>query len=61
MNGKQETQIQTAIRLPESVLKRVDKLAEHMSQPGARTARAAALRHALLRGLSELEAERKKR
>jgi len=31
---KQEQQIQTAIRLPETLLKRVDKIAEKLSQAG---------------------------
>lgn len=34
MNPKQETQTQTAIRLPDSLLERIDKIAERMSQPG---------------------------
>ena len=61
MNDKQEQQIQTAIRLPESVLDRADKVAERMSRPGMRVTRADVLRLATHQGLDQLEAEGKKR
>jgi len=60
MSDKQEQQVQTAIRLPESLLDRVDKLAETMSQPGMRVTRAEVLRLAAYRGVDQLEAERKR-
>ena len=60
MNDKQqEQQIQTAIRLPESVLDRADKVAERMSRPGLRVTRADVLRLATHQGLDQLEAEGK--
>jgi predicted DNA-binding protein len=62
MSDKQEeNQIQTAIRVPESVLKRFDKLAEQMSVPGTQITRADVHRQAVYRGLAELEKENKKR
>ena len=56
-----EEQIQTAVRVPKSWLKRLDALAESMSQPGRPATRAGALRSSLYRGLTELEKENKKR
>jgi len=56
-----DPQVQTAIRLPESLLDRVDKLAEKMSQPGMRVTRAEVLRLATFRGIDQLEGEGKKR
>ena len=61
MNTKQESLIQTAIRLPKSFLVRLDKLAEQMSQPGMPVTRAEALRIAAFKGVEELEEKRKKR
>ncbi len=61
MNDKQEQRVQTAIRLPESLLKRLDKLAERMSRPGLTITRAEVLRLAALKGVERLEAEKKKR
>jgi predicted DNA-binding protein len=58
MNDKQ---IQTALRLPESLLARVDELATHMSQPGMTVTRAEVLRLAAFRGVERLEAEKKKK
>jgi predicted DNA-binding protein len=58
---KQEDQIQTAIRLPESLYARLDKLAAQMSQPGMKVSRAVILRLAAFRGVEQLEAEQKKR
>ena len=56
----QEQQVQTAIRVPESLLERVDKIAEAMSQPGMRVTRADVLRLATYRGVEQIEVERKK-
>ena len=61
MNEKAEHQVQTAIRLPESLLARVDKLAEAMSRPGMRVTRAEVLRLAAHKGVDDLEEERKKK
>jgi predicted DNA-binding protein len=57
----QEGQVQTAIRLPPSLLARLDKLAERMSQPGMAVTRAEVLRLATFRGVAELEAEKKRK
>jgi predicted DNA-binding protein len=61
VDKQEESQIQTAVRLPASWVERIDKLAESMSQPGRPATRAGALRSALYRGLVELEKESKKR
>jgi predicted transcriptional regulator len=53
--------IQYGVRLTKDFLKRIDKLAEQMSQPGIRITRAEALRVAAHRGAELLEAEKKKR
>jgi predicted transcriptional regulator len=55
---KTDPQTQTAIRLPDSLLARLDKLAERMSEPGMRVTRTEVLRLAVFRGASELEAEK---
>jgi predicted DNA-binding protein len=57
----EENHVQTAVRLPESWIERIDKLAESMSQPGRPATRAGALRSALYRGIVEFEKESKKR
>jgi predicted DNA-binding protein len=58
----QEEQIQTALRMPKSVMKRLDKLAALMSQPGLNPiTRTEVLRRAALMGIERLEAEQKKR
>lgn len=49
--------VQTAIRLSNSLLARIDKLAEDMSQPGLRVTRTGVLRHATFLGIDSLEAE----
>lgn len=51
--------VQTAIRLPESLLKSVDRIAENMSQPGMIITRVDVLRMAAFRGVAELESEQK--
>ena len=61
MTEKQEQQIQTSIRLPESFFERVDKVAKTLSQPGMPVTRADVLRAAAFKGLEQLEAEKKKR
>lgn len=65
MNDKRAEQIQTAIRLPKSLLKRIDRLAGIMSRPGlGDVTRAEVHRLAVFQGverLERLEAERKKR
>jgi predicted DNA-binding protein len=58
---EEETQVQTAIRIPESIVARFDKLAEQMSKPGMSISRADVHRQAIYRGLVELEKESKKR
>lgn len=60
MNDKQEQQTQIAIRLPESMLDRMDKLVERMSKPGLQITRADVHRQAVFLGIEKLEAENKK-
>lgn len=55
MSGKQETRIQTAIRLPESSLRLADKIAERMSKSGFPVTRSEVLRAAVVDGLKRLE------
>ncbi|HEY5049343.1 MAG TPA: hypothetical protein VII50_00465 [Acidothermaceae bacterium] len=55
-----EHQVQTAIRIPESWVDRLDKLAKIMSAPGVPATRAGALRSALYRGIVEMEKEKKR-
>jgi predicted DNA-binding protein len=50
--------LQTAVRLPQATVQRVDDLAKKMSQPGLNVSRSEALRVALHRGLDALEAEK---
>jgi hypothetical protein len=54
---KEENQVQTAVRIPESWFARLDKIADRMSQPGLPIKRTEALRLAIARGMAELEAE----
>jgi predicted DNA-binding protein len=54
---KQETQTQTAIRLPDSLLARIDKLAERMAPSGMTFTRADVHRIALTSGVEQLERE----
>lgn len=61
MNDKRKHQTQTAIRLTDELLERVDRLAERMSAAGVPITRADVHRLAVLRGVERLEAERKKR
>ena len=61
VSDKQESHTQIAIRVPDSWLERIDKIAEQASRPGVRITRTGALRDALYRGIEAIEAERKKR
>lgn len=61
MSEKQEQQVQTAIRLPESILERMDKIAIRMSRPGIRVTRTDALRAAVFEWVDRMEAEGKRR
>lgn len=61
MTDKQEQQVQTALRLGESVLELADKLAERMSRPGLLLTRADLLRMAVHQGLSQIDAESSKK
>jgi hypothetical protein len=56
------TDIQTAIRVPDSWLEDLDKLAEQMSEPGSRhVMRSEVMRMAIRRGIVVLKEEAKKR
>lgn len=46
MSKEQETHTPTGVRLPDSLLERMDKLLERMSRPGMRLTRTDALRMA---------------
>lgn len=61
MTAKQEEQIQTAIRIPKSLLRRIDRLAEHMSKEGMLITRADVHRIAIFDGVAGLEAKSKKK
>lgn len=54
---KKDANVQTAIRLPEAFLARLDKIAERMSEPGMQITRAEALRLAAFKGAEQLEAD----
>ena len=56
-----ETWTQIAIRLPDTFLERLDKLAEKLSQPGLSVTRVEALRVAAHKGLEQFESEKKKK
>jgi predicted DNA-binding protein len=59
MKDKPGAQIQTAIRLPESLLDRLDRIAARMSKPERRVTRAEVLRMAAFHGVAQLEAEKR--
>lgn len=61
MTDKQDQQVQTAIRLPETLLDRVDKVAKRMSEPGFTVTRSDIIRQAIFIGVERLETEKKKR
>ena len=54
-------QTQTAIRLPDELLERIEKIAEHMSKAGVPITRADVHRLAVEQGIERLEAKAKKR
>jgi len=56
MKEKERT-AQTAVRMPESWVPRLDALAAKLSQPGINVSQAAVIRAALARGIAALEAE----
>jgi hypothetical protein len=56
MREKERT-VQTAVRMPESWVPRLDALAAKLSQPGITVSQAAVIRAALARGIAALEAE----
>jgi predicted DNA-binding protein len=60
MTEKHEPQIQTAIRISESLLKRIDKLAERLSKGGFPFTRADVHRRAVELGMAQLEQGEKK-
>jgi predicted transcriptional regulator len=61
MKKKTKSSTQTAIRLDDELLERIDKIAERMSPPGIHVTRSEALRRSVLLGIVHLEAETKKR
>ena len=62
MSEKQEEQIQTAVKLPSSLMKRLDKIAQGMSQPGLNpVTRTEVIRLFILRGAEQTEQQQKKR
>lgn len=53
---KQEEQIQTAVRLPKSMIARMDKLAARMSQPGVNPiTRSEIIRLCIMQGATQIE------
>ena len=58
---EEENHVQTAVRIPESWMERLDKIAEQMSRPGMRVTRAEALRLSAIHGIEYFEAEGKKK
>lgn len=60
MGTEKESQTQTAIRLPDSLLEELDGLADTLSQPGMRLTRTDALRLAIYRGVEQLKKEKKR-
>lgn len=58
---KQQSTTQTAIRLPDDLLDRIDKIAARMSPQGVRVTRAEVHRRAVFLGVKQLEEETKKR
>ena len=60
-DGGREAQVQTGIRLPQTLVDRVDRIAASMSRPGLTLTRSDVLRMAVHKGVDQLEAEREKR
>jgi hypothetical protein len=52
--------IQIGVRVPESWIVRLDKIAKSLSQPGARVTRSEALRIVAHRGMLEIENEKQR-
>lgn len=50
-----------SIRLDPTLLQRMDKIADRMSQPGMRVTRTEVFRLAAFKGVEQLESEQKKR
>ena len=61
MPAKNERTTQTAVRLPDSLLARIDKIAENMSPLGVHVTRAEVIRRTIFLGTDQLEAKSKKR
>lgn len=61
MNAKNERTTQTAVRLPDSLLERIDKIAASMSPQGVHVTRAEVIRRTIFLGTDQLEAKSKKR
>lgn len=60
MSTERESQTQTAIRLPDSLLEELDELADTLSRPGMRLTRTDALRLAIYSGVEQLKKEKKR-
>lgn len=61
MKKKTKSSTQTAIRLDDELLERIDKIAKGMSPPGVHVTRSEVLRRAAILGVGQLESEAKKR
>lgn len=63
MHDKPEPQVTISGRFPESLVERLDKVAEHLqaTQPGIRVTRSEVIRLATFRGIELLETEQKKK
>ena len=55
--NKLDEHVQIGFRAPKALVKRLDKLAGQMSEPGREVSRSEALRLAAFKGLEQLEAE----
>lgn len=55
--GEKERTVQTAVRMPESWIPRLDAIAAKLGATGLDVSQAAAIRVALARGIAALEAE----
>jgi len=61
VNTKQEEQIQTAVRLPKSMIARVDKIAARMTPLGANPiTRSEAIRLCIAQGATQIEKAKKR-
>lgn len=60
MAEKQEEQIQTAVKLPSSLMKRLDKIAQGMSQPGLNpVTRTEVIRLFIVQGAERIEQKKR--